>query len=166
MHYVYRLIDPRNGETFYVGKGLGNRVFAHVKGELDADADSLTDKRQRIRDIRRDGFEVIHVVHRHGMDEATSTRDAQSRETGLELGQEPAGTMDWSDCPLVEVKPGVQRGRPVLKGTRMPADDIIENWEAGLDEPDIAANFRLPIAQVRAILSYAADHQDAPHPVR
>ena len=25
--YVYRLIDPRNGETFYVGKGQGNRVL-------------------------------------------------------------------------------------------------------------------------------------------
>lgn len=24
--YVYRLIDPRNGETFYVGKGRGNWV--------------------------------------------------------------------------------------------------------------------------------------------
>jgi hypothetical protein len=24
--YVYRLVDPRNGETFYVGKGKGNRV--------------------------------------------------------------------------------------------------------------------------------------------
>ena len=23
-YYVYRLIDPRNGETFYVGKGKGN----------------------------------------------------------------------------------------------------------------------------------------------
>lgn len=31
--YVYRLIDPRNGETFYVGKGRGDRVFAHVRGE-------------------------------------------------------------------------------------------------------------------------------------
>jgi len=30
--YVYRLIDPRNGET-YVGKGKGNRVFAHIRGE-------------------------------------------------------------------------------------------------------------------------------------
>ena len=25
-HYVYRLIDPRNGETFYVGKGQGDRM--------------------------------------------------------------------------------------------------------------------------------------------
>ena len=34
-YYVYRLIDPRNGETFYVGKGKGDRVFAHANGEID-----------------------------------------------------------------------------------------------------------------------------------
>jgi uncharacterized protein (DUF433 family) len=65
--------------------------------------------------------------------------------------------MDWSACPLVEVKPDVQRGRPVLKGTRMPVDDIVQNWEAGVDEPDIAANFHLPLTQVKAILSYVAE---------
>jgi hypothetical protein len=32
-YYVYRLIDPRNGETFYVGKGKG-RVFQHARGAL------------------------------------------------------------------------------------------------------------------------------------
>ncbi|WP_342359258.1 LEM-3-like GIY-YIG domain-containing protein [Terrarubrum flagellatum] len=68
-YYVYRLIDPRNGETFYVGKGKGNRVFAHVKGELDANDDALTEKLARIREIRLDGFEVAHVLHRHGMTE-------------------------------------------------------------------------------------------------
>lgn len=30
-YYVYRLIDPRNALTFYVEKGIGNRVFTHVK---------------------------------------------------------------------------------------------------------------------------------------
>lgn len=29
-HHVYRLVDPRNGQTFYVGEGCGNRVFAHA----------------------------------------------------------------------------------------------------------------------------------------
>jgi len=70
--YVYRLIDPRNGETFYVGKGVGNRVFAHVKGENTLSDDVLTGKLQRIRDIRRSGFDVIHVIHRHGMNEVTA----------------------------------------------------------------------------------------------
>ena len=67
--YVYRLIDPRNGETFYVGKGRGNRVFAHVRAEDGLDGDELDNKLQRIREIRLAGFEVAHVIHRHGMDD-------------------------------------------------------------------------------------------------
>jgi uncharacterized protein (DUF433 family) len=66
---------------------------------------------------------------------------------------------------MVEIRPDVQHGRPVLKGTRMPVDDIVDNWETGLDETDIAANFRLPLAEVTAILAYAAAHQYGPHAV-
>jgi hypothetical protein len=28
--YVYRLLDPRTGKTFYIGKGVNNRVFDHI----------------------------------------------------------------------------------------------------------------------------------------
>jgi uncharacterized protein len=70
--YVYRLIDPRNGETFYVGKGKDNRVFQHAKAEPGVVADELTEKLKRIREIRNTGFEVAHVIHRHGMDEDTA----------------------------------------------------------------------------------------------
>ncbi len=70
--YVYRLIDPRNGETFYVGKGKGNRVFAHIQAEQILDGDELDNKIKRIREIRLAGFDVAHVIHRHGMDETTA----------------------------------------------------------------------------------------------
>lgn len=70
--YVYRLIDPRNGETFYVGKGQGNRVFSHIRAEENLDGDDLDNKVKRIREIRLAGFEVAHVIHRHGMDDKTA----------------------------------------------------------------------------------------------
>ena len=67
-NYVYRLIDPRNGETFYVGKGRNNRVFDHAAGMADvaADADQqLGAKLDRFRAIKNLGLEVIHVILRH-----------------------------------------------------------------------------------------------------
>lgn len=66
-NYVYRLIDPRNGETFYVGKGKGNRIFQHAEGALKEtdNEDRISIKNQRILDIKNDGLQVIHVIHRH-----------------------------------------------------------------------------------------------------
>lgn len=73
-HISYRRLDrsEENGETFYVGKGRGNRVFAHIHDEQSLDRDDLSNKLKRIREIRLAGFEVAHVIHRHGMDDPTA----------------------------------------------------------------------------------------------
>ena len=71
--YVYRLIDPRDGNVFYVGKGKGNRLFSHMLvATSEANLDEISDKLQTIRDIIASGLEVIHIVHRHGLDEHTA----------------------------------------------------------------------------------------------
>ncbi len=70
--YVYRLLDPRNGATFYVGKGKGNRLFEHIAGATGVNGDALSEKIQRINEIARAGLVVGHVVHRHGLDEKTA----------------------------------------------------------------------------------------------
>ena len=77
-NYVYRLIDPRNGETFYVGVGKNSRVLDHVAGELRSskkkplnsevdDEDEVDLKLVRIKQIKQAGLQVIHVIHRHGI---------------------------------------------------------------------------------------------------
>jgi len=73
--YVYRLIDPRNGETFYVGKGRGNRVFQHaIEAKIydGMNTDIMAPKLELIREIQREGHAVQYVIHRHGMDDETA----------------------------------------------------------------------------------------------
>lgn len=77
-YYVYRLIDPRNGQTFYVGKGKGNRVFAHAQQQIqisedpESSDDDIGLKLKVISEIRNAGLSVNHVIHRHGLDEKTA----------------------------------------------------------------------------------------------
>ncbi len=75
-----------------------------------------------------------------------------------------AKDIDWSECPLVEVKPRVQSGAPVLRGTRMPVQAIVDNFEYGVSAAEIAEQFEIPLNDVEAILAYAKSHRIA-HPV-
>lgn len=70
-YYIYRLIDPRNGETFYVGKGKVNRVFEHAKAASSLEAEEESDddlKFRRIREIQGANLQVGHIIHCHGID--------------------------------------------------------------------------------------------------
>lgn len=66
---MYRLVDPRTGETFYVGKGKDNRVFDHLRGQLRDDEDFESEKMNQIREIRQAMLEPIAIIHRHGLSE-------------------------------------------------------------------------------------------------
>lgn len=69
--------------------------------------------------------------------------------------------IDWSACPLVEVKPGVHSGAPVLRGTRMPVSAIVDNFDYGLSVAEIAEQFEVSPDRVEAILSYAKSRRIA-----
>jgi uncharacterized protein (DUF433 family) len=69
--------------------------------------------------------------------------------------------IDWSECPLVEVKPGVQSGAPVLLGTRMPVDAIVDNFDYGVSIAEIAEQFEIPPDRIEAALTYAKSHRIA-----
>ena len=70
-------------------------------------------------------------------------------------------TVDWSECSLVEVKPGVQSGAAVLLGTRMPVDAIVDNFDYGVSVAEIVEQFEVPPDRIEAILAYSESHRIA-----
>ena len=71
--------------------------------------------------------------------------------------------MDWTGCDLVECVPGKVSGRPVVKGTRILADQIVEDAELGSSVEEIAENYpSLPIEKIKKLLAFAHSHQALP----
>jgi hypothetical protein len=135
--YVYRLIDPRNGETFYVGKGRGNRVFSHIHEQIESD--DPNHKLKRIREIRLAGFEVDHVIHRHGMDDKTAFEveaaliDAYPGLTNIAGG---AGSSDYGVAHAEEIirrycaEPAVFQHKALLISVNRSASSDLSLYEA------------------------------------
>ena len=63
-------------------------------------------------------------------------------------------TIDWTGCDVVEIIPGKVSGAPLLKGTRMPVQGVLDNYDGGLSPDEIARAFDLDLAQVDAVLLY------------
>ena len=121
-YYVYRLVDPRTLQTFYVGKGCGDRAFQHVKNvksliSKDEDLESL--KSQQIADIIAAGKEVIIIFHRRGL----------SERAAFEV-----------EGALIDCYPGltnVQDGHDSAQRGLITADDLIISSSASVYlEPD------------------------------
>ena len=70
-----------------------------------------------------------------------------------------SSTIDWTDCPLVEMNARKLSGTPILVGTRMPVDGILENYAGGLSAEEIAEVFEVPEGGVRAVLAYALEQK-------
>jgi hypothetical protein len=137
--YVYRLIDPRNGESFYIGKGQGNRVFSHISANHNLDGDEVAEKIRRIREIRIAGFEVAHVIHRHGMDDEMALEveaaliDAYPGLTNIAGG---TGSSDYGAMHANEIirkysaEPAEFRHRAILISVNRSVADAASLYEA------------------------------------
>lgn len=67
-HYVYLLIDRKNQEIFYVGKGKDNRLYNHTYEALKEYIENDSKKIQRIKDLNETG-EIDYFILKHGISE-------------------------------------------------------------------------------------------------
>ena len=70
MYYVYVLIDPRNDQPFYVGKGKGDRVLQHYY-EWDLNRTSNRHKTRKIKKLQKLGYEPQYEIVFESSDEQT-----------------------------------------------------------------------------------------------
>ena len=64
--------------------------------------------------------------------------------------------IDWTGCELVERVPGKVSGRPIVRGTRILADTIVQDAELGSPLEEIHENYPdLSIAAIQRLISFA-----------
>ena len=59
-------------------------------------------------------------------------------------------------APGIVVDPNVRHGRPVIKGTRVPVELLIGKLAGGMTAAEVAEEYGITDADVRAALAYAA----------
>jgi uncharacterized protein (DUF433 family) len=62
--------------------------------------------------------------------------------------------MNWSGCDLVEVVPGKVSGAPLIRGTRVPVDQVLASLDNGESVEEIAYNFDLKPADILALKAF------------
>jgi uncharacterized protein (DUF433 family) len=67
--------------------------------------------------------------------------------------------VDWSGCPLVERVAGRVSGVPTLLNSRLPADSIVSNFDAGESPEAIADMYQVPVELIQGILDYASTYR-------
>jgi uncharacterized protein (DUF433 family) len=64
--------------------------------------------------------------------------------------------IDWTSCDLVERVPGKVSGRPIVRGTRILADTIVQDAELGSPLEEIHENYPdLSIMAIQRLISFA-----------
>jgi len=72
----------------------------------------------------------------------------------------PDTYIDWAGCELVERIPGKVSGRPVVRGTRILADTIVQDAELGSPIEEIHENYPdLSLSVIQQLITFARSHR-------
>ena len=76
-----------------------------------------------------------------------------------------ASEIDWTQCELIEQVPGKVSGRPIVRGTRILPDAIVNSYDVGEPLDLIHENYPgLSIPQIQRLIEFAHDRRGQPLP--
>ncbi len=68
--------------------------------------------------------------------------------------------IDWMACELIEQIPGKVSGQPIVRGTRILPDPIVNSYDLGDSIEEIQEGFpALSIAQIKRLIDFAHDRR-------
>jgi uncharacterized protein (DUF433 family) len=68
--------------------------------------------------------------------------------------------IDWLACELIETVPGKVSGRPVVRGTRIMPDPIVNSYELGDSIEEIHEGFpTLSVVQIKRLVDFAHEQR-------
>ncbi len=71
--------------------------------------------------------------------------------------------IDWTACELIEQIPGKVSGRPIVRGTRIMPEGIVNSFDMGESIEDIHEDWpSLSIAQIKRLIDFAHAHRGQP----
>lgn len=67
-----------------------------------------------------------------------------------------ASEIDWMECELIEQVPGKVSGRPIVRGTRILPDAIVDSYDLGETINELQEGFpSLTVAQIKRLIEFA-----------
>ncbi len=74
--------------------------------------------------------------------------------------------IDWLACELIEQIPGKVSGRPIVRGTRILPDAIVDSYDLGETIEELLEGFpSLSVAQINRLIEFAhAQRRQQPNP--
>ena len=71
--------------------------------------------------------------------------------------------IDWTACELIEQIPGKVSGRPIVRGTRILPDAIVDSYNVGETIDELHEGFpALSVGQIKRLVEFATGSEGSP----
>ena len=74
-----------------------------------------------------------------------------------------ASAIDWTACELIEQVPGKVSGRPIVRGTRIMPEGIVNSYDLGESIEEIREDWpSLSVDQIKRLIEFAQEQRGQP----